>query len=169
MSQHYLQSTYREKLIEHLFIGELLKHSWHHRNCALEIAKPEVDNCGYDAIASEGTVIRHLQLKTTSRGAKAAFQKVQIALGTKPSGCVIWINFDAHSLELGPYLIFGALAGERLPSLEAFKFATHTKPNSEGIKTKRVNLKKVPKSHFKVFKTVAEVYSVLFDPDPERA
>jgi len=44
MEQHYLKSSFREKLIEHLFIGELLKLSWLEGGCALEIAKPEVDN-----------------------------------------------------------------------------------------------------------------------------
>lgn len=46
MSQHFLQSRFREKLIEHLFIAELLRHSWHRRECSLEIARPEVENRG---------------------------------------------------------------------------------------------------------------------------
>lgn len=71
MSQHFLQSSYREKLIEHLFIGELLKYSWAKRGCALAIAKPEVDNGGYDVVAEDRNVVRHIQLKAAHRTAKA--------------------------------------------------------------------------------------------------
>ena len=48
MNKHSEQSSYREKLIEHLFIGELLKLSWTNGDCQLEVGKPEVDNSGYD-------------------------------------------------------------------------------------------------------------------------
>lgn len=53
MQQHYLKSSYREKLIEHLFIGELLKLSWASGSCNLPISKPEVDNQEYDLIAEK--------------------------------------------------------------------------------------------------------------------
>ena len=41
MSKHTEYSSYREKLIEHLFVGELFKLSWNRGDCQLEIAKPE--------------------------------------------------------------------------------------------------------------------------------
>jgi hypothetical protein len=107
MSQHFLQSSYREKLIEHLFVGELLKHSWAHRDCALALAKPEVDNGGYDLVAEDGDVVRHIQLKAAHHSAKAKSQKVQVALAQKPAGCLVWIYFDEETLKLGPYLFFG--------------------------------------------------------------
>jgi hypothetical protein len=62
MSEHSLHSSCREKLIEHLLIGELLKFSWLSKDFTLEIAKPEVDNSGYDIIAESNGVIRHIQL-----------------------------------------------------------------------------------------------------------
>lgn len=42
-SQHSHHSSFREKLIEHLLIGELLMYSWRKRDCSLEISRPEVD------------------------------------------------------------------------------------------------------------------------------
>jgi hypothetical protein len=164
MSQDFLQSTYREKLIEQLFVGELLKYSWLHRACALEIAKPEVDNCGYDVIATEARIIRHLQLKTSSHAAKAAHQKVQIALGMKPSGCVVWIHFDPDTLVLGPFLFFGGVAGEPMPTLSTFKVARHTKANTQGIMSERPNLRVIPKARFTRFEHLEEVYAALFGP-----
>lgn len=47
-SQH---SSFREKLIEHLLVGELLKRSWQRGDCAIETSRPEVDRAGYDFIA----------------------------------------------------------------------------------------------------------------------
>ena len=48
MSKHFEHSSFREKLIEHLFIGEMLKLSWLKDDCQLEVMKPEVDNAGCD-------------------------------------------------------------------------------------------------------------------------
>jgi len=106
MDQHFLHSSYREKLIEHLFVGELLKHSWLERGCSLEVSSPEVDNRGYDLVAEENGVIRHIQLKASHMGARAAGQKVHTALAAKPSGCIVWIYFDQETLKLGPFLYY---------------------------------------------------------------
>lgn len=100
MEKHYLKSSFREKLIEHLFIGELLKLSWIEGGCSLEIAKPEVDNRGYDLIAEQNSVIRHIQLKAAHLNAKAAKQKVHTALSSKRSGCVVWVYFDDKTLDV---------------------------------------------------------------------
>lgn len=71
-SKHTDHSSNREKLIEHLFIGELLKLSWIQGDCQLEVAKPEVDNSGYDVIVEANQIIRHIQLKASYIGSKTA-------------------------------------------------------------------------------------------------
>ena len=162
MNQHYLKSSFREKLIEHLFIGELLKHSWLEGGCSLEFAKPEVDNQGYDLIAEQNGIIRHIQLKTSHLKARTAKQKAHIALSSKPSGCVIWVFFNEQSMELGPFLFFGGSAGLPLPSLDGFKVAKHTKANTEGIKAERPEIREIPKSQFRKYETVQEIYELLF-------
>src|SRR3990167_6468248 len=103
MSRHTQHSSFREKLVEHLFVGELLKLSWQSEECGLEVAKPEVDNSGYDLIAEANGVVRHIQLKSTYHGGKAATQKIHMRLSEKPSGCVVWIYFNENTLELGPF------------------------------------------------------------------
>jgi len=120
LDNHFLKSSFREKLIEHLFIGELLKLSWRSGKCSLEIAKPEVDNQGYDLIAEANRIIRHIQLKASHMKARTARQNIHIALANKPSGCVIWIYFDEKTLKLGPFLFFGNEAGKPLPELDRF-------------------------------------------------
>lgn len=61
LGQHFRHSSFREKLIEHLFIRELLKLSWLQGDCSLEVAKPEVDNRGYDIVVERDGVVRHIQ------------------------------------------------------------------------------------------------------------
>jgi hypothetical protein len=166
MDKHYLHSTYRERLLEHLFIGELLKLSWLRGDCALDISKPEVDRSGYDFLAEANGHIRHIQLKTTFVGASSRSQKVQVTLGAKPSGCVVLIMFQQDTLNLGPFLYFGAAPGRPLPSLESYKIAKHTKANSQGLKAERRNLREVPHSAFKKINSVEELYGQLFGAQP---
>lgn len=162
MHNHYLHSSFREKLIEHLFVGELLKHSWTNENFSLEISKPEVDNQGYDIVAEANGVIRHIQLKAAYIGSSTRQQKLHVALADKPSGCIIWIYFDEKTLDLGPFLYFGANPGEPLPNISALKTARHTKANAEGIKAKRPAIRIVPKSQFKSIDSIEELYDKLF-------
>jgi hypothetical protein len=162
MTQHTENSSYREKLIEHLFIGELLKLSWLDQACSLEIAKPEVDNAGYDLIAESNGIIRHIQLKTSIIGGTTATQKVHTRLTEKPSGCVIWVYFDEKTLNLGPFLYFGAGAGERLPNISERKVAKHTKGNKDGVKAERPNIRVLPKGCFKEINSIKDIYSQLF-------
>ena len=163
MTQHTHFSSYREKLIEHLFLGELLKLSWLKYKCSLEIARPEVDNSGYDAITEANGIVRHIQIKTSVVGGKTANQKVHLKLASKPSACVLWIYFNEETMQLGPYLYFGASEpGKPMESLVSRKTAKHTKGNKDGFKAERENLRVLPKSAFIKFSSVEEVYEQLF-------
>ncbi len=162
MEYHFLNSSYREKLIEHLFVGELLKLSWTAKEFSLEISKPEVDYSGYDLVAESRGVIRHIQLKTAFVGSSTSKQNVNISLARKPSGCVVWIYFSDESLKLGPFLFFGGAPAEPLPLLDGMKTARHTKGNAEGFKSERPNLKVIPKNQFKQFDSVEPIFEALF-------
>lgn len=162
MNQHVENSSYRERLLEHLFIGELLKLSWKSGSCILEISKPEVDRSGYDVVAEANGIIRHIQLKTTFTGSSTRSQKVHVSLGSKPSGCVVLINFEKESLGLDPFLFFGGAPGTPLPSLACHKVAKHNKGNAQGIKAARPNIRIVPNSHFTRIGTIEQLYVQLF-------
>ena len=142
--------------------SELLKLSWLHHECSLEVSKPEVDNAGYDLIVEAHGVVRHIQLKTSVSTGSAANQKVHVRLEGKPSGCVLWIYFDEKTLELGPYRFFGDSAGKPLPSLSDFKIGKHTKGNKDGVKGERQNIRVIPKGQFKVLARIEDVYKQLF-------
>ncbi len=120
-------------LDHYMFIGELLKLSWVEGGCSIEIAKPEVDSQGYDLITEEKGVIRHIQLKAAHLGAKVAKQKIHVALASKPAGCVVWVYFNEQTMELRPFLFFGGVANQPLPSINGFRIAKHTKANADGI------------------------------------
>ena len=161
-TQHTENSSSREKLVEHLFVAELLKLSWLHHDCSLEIAKPEVDNSGYDLIVEANGVVRHVQLKTSIVGGKTAVQKIHTKLAEKPSGCVVWIYIDEKNLRLGPFLYFGSEAGKPLPSLVNRKVAKHTKGDKDGVKAERPNIRILPKGSFTPIESIENLYVRLF-------
>ena len=161
-SQHFHHSSFREKLIEHLLIGELLMYSWRNGDCSLEISRPEVDRAGYDLVVEHGRCLRHIQLKGARKGATTAKQKVHLALAEKPSGCVVWAFLDDDSLTLGPFLFFGGRPGQPLPDLNSFSASKHTKGNAQGVKAERPNLRDVPKGHFRRLDTIEELWLTLF-------
>lgn len=165
MSKHSEHSSFREKLIEHLFVGEMLKLSWKHGNCQLEVLKPEVDNSGYDVVIEDNNIIRHIQLKASYKGAKTSTQKIHTQLAQKPSGCMVWIVFDENSLELCSFYYFGAKAGKPLPSLENAKIAKHTRANSKGEKAERANIRNLNKGQFTHYDNLDDLYNVLFVPN----
>lgn len=63
MAVHSEHSSYREKLLEHLFIGAVLRHLWCQGITSAEFLRPEVDNGGYDLEIASNTVIRYIQLE----------------------------------------------------------------------------------------------------------
>ena len=162
MSKHSEHSSYREKLIEHLFIGELLKLSWQDGDCLLEVGKPEVDNSGYDVILEAHRIVRHVQLKASYVGGKTSRQKVHVKLAEKPSGCVVWIYFDEDTLELGPFYFLGGDPGKPLPAIGEAKIARHTKGNQDGYKAERPNIRTLNKGEFMKYETIRDIYQVLF-------
>ena len=162
MQEHFLNSSFREKLIEHLFVGELLKLAWINKDLSFEISKPEVDNSGYDIIIEANNVLRHIQLKSAFIGSSTAVQKINIALARKPSGCVVWVYFDPRTLQLGPFLFFGSNAGEPLPDLSNHKIAKHTKGDADGHKSERPNIRQINKGSFTVINDIQQLYQKPF-------
>lgn len=162
MSKHSQHSSYREKLIEHLLIGELLKLSWVEGDCELEVSKPEVDNAGYDILLERNGVLRHVQLKASHIGSTTSNQKIHTKLTSKPSGCVVWVIFDEDSVELGPFLFFGGAPGLPLPSLEDMKAAKHTKGDKDGLKAERPNIRVVNKGRFERLDNIKALSQALF-------
>lgn len=161
MSAHTTQSSYREAVLESLFVGELLRTLWL-RGVHAEVLRPSVDDAGYDIVVDANGVLRHIQLKASFSGAATDRQKVHQHLRLKPSGCVVWLRFEESTLRFTEYLWFGGLPGEPLPDLSGFPAATHTKPNSAGVKTPRPRLRVVPGREFESVPTITHLGHKLF-------
>ena len=100
-------SSLREKIIEHLFVGELPRTLWQRGARRVELLRAEVDAGGYDLVVECNGIIRHIQLKSSYRGAKTSRVNINVGLQQKARGCVIWIMFDPRTMEIGPFLWLG--------------------------------------------------------------
>ena len=162
VAAHSQYSSFREKTLEHIFVGECLRCLWRREIHIAEVLKADVDSAGYDVVFDVGGVIRHVQIKSSFHGSSTAQQSINKKLAEKPSGCVVWIQFDAKSLDLGPFLWFGDTPHRPLPSLASFKTAKHTKANARGIKLERPNIVKIPRSKFESLATIDALIEKLF-------
>jgi len=168
----YTESSFRAKLLEHVFVSELLQEAWLNRHQTVEVLRSEVDASGYDLVLECNGVIRHVQLKSSKADAKTSKQNVNIKLAEKPSGCVVWLIFaegvTPGRVELS-YLFFGGHPREPLCSderLRTFKVATHTKGDATGHKAERPGSRVVPKSAFTKIDSTRELLERLFGPLP---
>jgi hypothetical protein len=157
----YAQSSAREKVLEHLFVGELLRWLWRKRIRDVEVLRSEVDSSGYDVVIDCNGFLRHIQLKSSHKKAKAANQKINIKLAAKPSGCVVLVRFDPETMALGPFLWLGGHPGDPLPDLGA-KFGRHTKGDSKGHKAERPNIRVISKGKFTPVPTMEALTLRLF-------
>jgi hypothetical protein len=167
-TEHSRFSSNRENVIEHLFIGELLRCLWLRGVYNAEVLRSEVDSSGYDLVVDCDGLIRHIQLKASHRTAKTSQQNVNVELSKKLSGCVIWINFDERTLELGPFKWFGGPVGQPIRSL-GNRVARHTKGNSEGIKTERKNIRTIRKKEFDEIENMEKLIEALFGSNKSKS
>ena len=157
---HFAESSARENLIEHVFLGELLRGLWRRNVRDLEVLRPEVDSGGYDLALEFKGLTRHVQLKSSFTGARRSEVTANVKLLDRPSACILWIFFDPDTLLLGPFFWFGGAAGEKIPPL-GDKIAKHTKPNALLEKADRPAHRVVPKSRFAKLETIEAVIQKL--------
>jgi hypothetical protein len=164
-ASHSIHSTLRERIVEHVFIGDALRRLWQLGVTDVEVLRSEFDAGGYDLVMSYRKVVRHIQFKSVMEGGKAANVKVSLALLEKPSGCVLWIVLSPK-LELKSYRWFGGQPGEPLPDIRDMKVAKHSKGNAEGTKLERPNHRIVPRGRFEQLETLDSVLTRLFGSLP---
>ncbi|WP_031410499.1 hypothetical protein [Thiomonas sp. FB-Cd] len=155
---HSTHSTLRERIVEHVFVGEMLRSLWRRGIVDVEILRSEFDAHGYDLVIARGDVVRHIQFKTgtANRPGKVS---VPLALSGKPAGGVLWIHVN-DGLDLGPFFWFDGPPGEPLPPLGPAvpRRATH---NSQGERPPRANHREIQAGRFDRLETVEEVLVAL--------
>lgn len=162
MDSHFLHSSFREKTLEHVFVGDCLRRLWAMGVWDAEVLKAEVDAAGYDIVMEVGGALRHIQLKASYNGSTVRQQTINAKLAGKPSGCVVWMGFDPGTIQLGPFYWFGSAPGEPLPSLAGLKKAKHTKADVTGHKGERLNSYILKRSACEKLSSLDEVIERLF-------
>ena len=159
---HFENSTLRERIVEHVFVGDVLRTLWRQEITDVEVLRPEFDAHGYDLVMARGRIVRHIQFKTgkTNKPGKVSLAR---ALADKPSGCAIWIRVEPD-LSMGPFFWFGGPPGAPLPDITAYPNARRPTRNKEGARPFRRNHFEVPGSEFAVRPTLDALLEDLFGP-----
>lgn len=154
----------REKMLEHIFLGELTREAWFRRRTTVEILRSEVDSSGYDLVLEQGSAVRHVQLKASRANVRRASQPVNVRLSQKVGGCVVWILYDpeasggSFSLE---YRFFGREPHDAI-DLEPFELGRQTRRNAYRVKPPRPSIRLVPRSRFEPPVDIHGLYDKLF-------
>lgn len=160
---HFRQSTLRERIVEHVFIGDALRLFWQRGITDVEVLRSEFDAHGYDLVMARGSIVRHIQFKTGTK--KPAKVSVAQALADKPSGCVIFIMVTPE-LELGPFYWFGAEPGKPLPDIAGFRNPRRATHNKAGERPLRQNHREIAAANFVVVPSFPSILEKLFGPLP---
>lgn len=165
---HYMHSVLRERIVEHVFIGEALRRLWQRGITDVEVLRSEFDAGGFDLVMSYGAIVRHIQFKAMVAGGSRTSITANLNLAQKPSGCILWIVVTPQldKFESWTWLWFGNEPGQPLPDLGEMKIARHAKANAAGVKLERPNQRVVPRSAFTPLASLDAVLERLFGPLP---
>ena len=161
LTVHSASSVLRERIVEHIFVGDALRRLWQLGIVDVEVLRSEFDAGGYDIVMSRHEIIRHIQFKSVMVTGKAARTSISMKLKEKPSGCVIWIVVTPE-LRFDHYLWFGSPPGKPLPDISSYAITKHTKGNADGVKLERVGHRIVPRGHFDRLQSIDSVLEKLF-------
>ena len=161
-SPHSEFSALRENILEHAFLGDLGKELWRRKHFDVEILRAEFDSAGYDIVVCANNITRHIQLKVRKAAGRTAGWGISERLAEKPSGCVVVMYIDDATLHVRNYGLFADSPGCPLPDISHFKAVKHTKGDSTGFKAERSGHRRVPKSQFKTFPNIEELFTALF-------
>lgn len=159
-------SSYREQLVEYVFLADLLQDGWMRRGQRIDVLRADVDGAGYDLVAECQGIVRQIQLKSTVAGGAARGQKIHTDLARHRSGCVVWMLLEelpGHRLGMS-FLVLGGSPGKPMPPLDGYRMARHAKANAQGVKTFRRATREIPRSAFTHRPDVASLSDWLFGP-----
>lgn len=159
VSEH---SHYVEAVLRHSFLGEL-SYLWkEYPGEEVQIFDAEVDNQGFDIVLIFRGYSRHIQLKSKAIDSTTRNLAVNEKLAQVSAGCIVFIEYDEHTLSIAGYRFFGfSSAGV---SLTTFPQARHTRANTAGVKAFRRNTRTVPITAFHPRKCLADTAQLLFGP-----
>jgi len=158
-ARHYKESSYREMIVETLFLGELLRHLWKVNAPIAEVFHGMRDNGGYDLAIECDSTLRYIQLKAMT-GKKAV--RINSRLAKKPGACVIGLLIDKETLQIKQYLWLGGKKGETLPGFDEFHPAKALRYNAKGEKLPLSETRTIPAKAFQSISSIEAVAELLF-------
>ncbi|WP_254227307.1 hypothetical protein [Burkholderia gladioli] len=64
-AKHAAHLVLRERIVEHVFVGEAMRRLWQLGIVNIEILRAELDATGYDLVICSGSVMRPVQFKVS--------------------------------------------------------------------------------------------------------
>ncbi|WP_232450838.1 hypothetical protein [Burkholderia ubonensis] len=159
--KHATHSVLRERIVEHIFVGEVMRRLWQLGVTDVEVLRAEFDASGYDLVMCCGELMRHVQFKASLLDGSRGNVTVNQRLSQAPSGCVVWLAVT-DGLEIKEYRWFGAEPGCRLPDLTNYGIARHTRANAQGFKAERPNQRVLSKGAFEILGSLDDVLERMF-------
>ena len=157
LEANFRQSSFRESLLEHAFISEVLQEAWFSRGEVVEVLRAEVDAFGYDVVFQLGSTTRHIQLKASHATARTSRQTVHTRLMAKPAGCVIWLVFDESDRRVRMVYLFREALNEKGLSNLGDRVGKRA-----GTTKQRPDTRVLTKRDFDVVPTASELLARLF-------
>ena len=142
-----------EKLIEHLFLAEVLQECWFRRRQLVEVLRAEVDAAGYDLILESRGVIRHVQLKASRKGARTSRQTINTRLQERQGGCIVWVFYSVQAEDCRAQLTYRWREAASLPE----RRGRHSRGGKE-----RENTRVILKGEFEMVPDTASLVDRLF-------
>ena len=145
VNPHSYYSSRREKLLESLFAGEVLRELWRRGIYEVDLLHSDIDASGYDVVLELHNGVRHIQLKASTK------RKLVVAnakISDRPSGCIIVMIISEDTLNFTEFLWFGNELCKPCPDIRTFPKARHTKGDATGVKAKRQDTYKVSVGKF---------------------
>jgi len=158
---HFRHSVLRERIVEHLFVGQIMQALWKRGAYDIEVLRAEFDSGGYDLVLTHNGQARFIQFKASLEDARRRDVNVNMRLANAPGGCVVWIGVN-QNLDFRWFRWFGNGPDEKLPDLSTYPKAKHTRGNAQGIKGVRVDQRLVPKKDFVKVAALEDVLILLF-------
>jgi len=145
VNPHSYYSSRREKLLESLFAGEVLRELWRRGIYEVDLLHSDIDASGYDVVLELPNGVRHIQLKASTKRKQIV---ANAKISDKSSGCIVVMIISESTLDFTEFLWFGNEIGKPCPDIRAFPKARHTKADSTGTKAKRQDTHKVSVGKF---------------------
>ena len=159
---HSYYSPRREKILENLFIGEVLRVLWTRGEYEVEILQSDIDAAGYDIVLSlpEGT--RYIQLKSMVNKRDVSIT-ANGKISDKIGGCIVLMVINRETLKFEGFYWIGGTLTEYCSNIRKSKTAKHTKGNSEGVKSERKDTYTLGKTKFTYFPSIEDIIDKLIE------